>query len=94
MDRLVPSMATKAGFTNTSSHLAAPRGRPNRAQATQSVVYCAISMAYAKRERMGNPKWHGTHLRRRSTVGWGARPTLWERAWCGSNTSEPMKSPS
>ena len=32
MDRLVPSMATNAGFTNTSSHLAAPRERPNRTQ--------------------------------------------------------------
>ena len=58
MDRLVPSMATKRWiyqhFQPLSRAQGAPKPHPNRAQATQSAIYCAISMAYAKRAQMGN----------------------------------------
>ena len=40
----------------------APKPHPNRAQATQSAIYCAISMAYAKRAQMGNSEWFGQAL--------------------------------
>ena len=76
MDRLVPSMATKAGFTNTSSHLAAPRERPNRTQTAPKRPRAPFIVRY----QWLTPKEHK----------WGIQSGSARHSTMSSNLSKPL----